>query len=316
MTSAYVPSSNWSHRPLKGRDLSSRPLRPLEPVSFKSDDAPVAGAEAAGAPDGVMDQIQARLDDTAAQTRGPLHRANAVEIMDLPMDAIAAKPLADVVMEAPLEPDELDMAASDAVMEAQIAQRPNAEARSEVRPLDAVVPESVWATPTAPERSESGSTGRGGIDKRWLIAAPAGIAALAVVGYFVLSSNATTPTVIEPAATTQGLRSTQEPMPEALVGMPVTDAASVSVSDPSAPAAAGRAPAQAAASTSARAPSIPARVEATEPPVAIQSATGTPEAAPVAPDTPEPAVIRPVAVEPVTPPGSAPLIEPEPLVVP
>ena len=39
MSTSYTPTSNWTDRDLKGRDLRAKPVRPAEPVSFSSDPA-------------------------------------------------------------------------------------------------------------------------------------------------------------------------------------------------------------------------------------------------------------------------------------
>jgi hypothetical protein len=289
MSTTYTPTSNWTDRDLKGRDLQAKPLRPSEPVSFSSDPAterlsrrmaqdvrPVRDAPATDlmADDDFMNRPMVNESDARAAHDGP-------DIFDAPMvNVVSADSASDSsVLEAPMADTRQTMAS---------APTPRAELP------DAAIAPTYGASPR-----------RRGLSPMVMVGAPLGVAAVAAIGWLALSGGET---AAPPVEATQPLEiSAAAPAADPLINMPVSETGAPIASVDLAPAAVSTPtprPARAA-------PSRPEPVRA-EPAVAAQTAPETAITAPVEPAapaiSPEPVSASEPAVE--TP---APLIATEPL---
>ena len=280
MSTSYTPSSNWTRRELKGRDLSPRPTRPLEPVSFSSDPA--------------TDRLTDRLtDDVRRSPREEVHPASD-DFMDKPMvNAVEDGATVD-------GPDIFDAPMVTSVDES----RATFDETPLISPAPRREPESSAVVPAA---AISPSRGARVSRASWMMGAAAvAVVATAGVGWMVLSGGeagdlpAAEPTQpLEIAAATPASETD-----EALINMPVSETALPT----------GAAPTPAPAVREA----APARVTRAAAPTSATTPTPAPAAAEAAMPTPTPAEAEPIVTTPEPTPTissepAAPLIATQPL---
>lgn len=278
MSTSYTPTSNWTRRELKGRDLSPRPTRPLEPVSFSSDEA--------------TDRLTDRLTDDVRRPPREAAHPGSDDFMDKPMvNAVEA----DAVVDGP---DIFDAPMVTSVDEDR--------ATVEEAPLISPAPRREADTATAmPAAAISPSGGARVSRASWMMGAAAvAVVATAGVGWMVLSGGeagelpAAEPTQPLEIAAAAPASATDEP----LINMPVSETALPTEAAPTpTPAVREAAPARvtrAAAPTPTPAPA----------PAAAEAATPTP-----APAEPEPIVATPEPTPTISSEPAAPLISTQPL---
>ena len=303
MSTTYTPTSNWSNRDLKGRDLQARPLRPSEPVSFGSDPA--------------TDRLSRRMSDDVRPVRDePAVEALADDdFMNRPMvnasDDSAVRDGPDI-FEAPMVNTVSQDAASDSsVLDAPMADAaPSRIARREPGLVDG-------EPAVAASRSEAAlrndvitpaygeAPRRRGLSPMVMIGAPLGVAAVAAIGWLALSGNET---AAPPAEATQPLEiAAAAPAADPLINMPVSETGA-----PMASACSRRLGSSQPTPPPVRA--APARTEPvrTEPAVVAQTVPETATTAPVEPAAPAISPEPVSASEPVVE-APAPLIATEPL---
>lgn len=304
MSTSYTPTSNWTDRDLKGRDLKAKPVRPAEPVSFSSDPAtdrlsrrmaadvrPSREDESPIVPPADDDFMNRPMVNSSAQDAvidGP-------DIFDAPMlnQSSPSRSIDDAVFDSPMvearpirtDRDAATMATS--ASSAVVGDRYSADAHDDV------------ITPTygaAPRRK--------GPSPIMMVGVPVGIAAVAAVGWLALSGG-------EPTAPTEASPPSLEiaaatPAADPLINMPVSETgATVETAE--------LAPAVAAPATPTPRPtrSTPVQSEVRAGPAPAERAT------PTAIMAEEPA-IQTVSPEPTPAPETsvetpAPLISTEPL---
>ena len=94
----YTPTSNWTDRPLEGRDLETRPLRAMEPTSFAPAEAKPADAAGPAAP-----EPAGAMASTPAYARKPPKNRTGLAIMGA-AGVLALGGVAAVLMMQPGEP--------------------------------------------------------------------------------------------------------------------------------------------------------------------------------------------------------------------
>lgn len=279
MSTSYTPTSNWTRRELKGRDLSPRPTRPLEPVSFSSDPA--------------SDRLTDRLTDDVRRTPREEARPASDDFMDKPMvNAVEAGATVD-------GPDIFDSPMVTSVDETRTS--------FDETPLISPSPRREVETAAVMPAAASPSRGARVSRASWMMGAAAvAVVATAGVGWMVLSGGeagdlpAAEPTQPLEIAAAAPASATDE----TLINMPVSETAlPIEASATSSPAVRETAPARvtrAAAPTPATTP--------TPAPAAAEAATPTP-----APAEPEPIVATPEPTPTISSEPAAPLITTQPL---
>lgn len=295
MSTSYTPTSNWTNRDLKGRDLDTRPLRPAEPVSFNSDPA--------------TERLSRRMTEDVRPVRDKPVVSDAADddFMDRPMvNASSDRAVIDGpdIFDAPM----VNTLSPTASTEGSVFDTPMMDHRPERAPDDeavvAAAAPSALSLHTSPHvhdevitPSYGAAPVRRGLSPVLMVGAPLAVVAVAAVGWMALSGGEPTPPTAEPTQPQEIAAATPIPAADPLINMPVSETgAPVEV---------------AAAATPTRSPpqARPARAE----PVRTQPARAEPAPAESAP----PAAI--VASEPATPavspepaPAQEPAVEPPP----
>lgn len=310
MSSTYMPTSNWTHRTLKGRDLSDRQRRLLEPVSLRelpkkatATKQPVVREEPSS--DGLMDQIQATLDINRSASGG--------DLMDRPMDEVVAVQESAAIMDMSMD------APSGVVTGQSIMDIDLGDSEIGARAVESPVLNADQADDGAlhtEQRTYSQNRSAVGGRKALLMAAPVALAAVAAVGFLALnnvgagSSEASLPLAQPVAADT------------ALVGMPVSDASRIeSEAVPNSPEVEGSAAAsETPVARTAERPPAPAsqasvqRRAAPEPAV-VEPVSADPAASSIAIEPTAPVAVTPVVDATILEPIATPVATPEPIVV-
>lgn len=287
-----MPTSNWTERTLKGRDLSPRPLRPAEPASFRSDPDDALQDEPTLFADDDADDLMNRPMIEAELAEGEPDAVRRVPITTGEADDLMDRPLIDAAPErGTTASDDLGDRASESAgplgatraRDEVITPRFEQE-RTEFRPAHAAAP--------AKDRS-----------RLLLVAVPVAVVALGAVAWLALSGGGDQ----TPAAPADPLAIAPAAAPisgaEPLIGMPVTETGlpeGGALPAASAPAARAETSAPSRARPDSAAPE-PGRAEPA--PIVAESAPSTPVADPVEPAPP-------------TAEADQPLIETEPLVIP
>lgn len=303
MSTSYTPTSNWTNRDLKGRDLNTKPLRPAEPVSFSSDPAterlsrrmaedvrPAPDAGAVEADDDFWNQPMVNASAAGAAVDGP-------DIFDAPMvntlspnhsteDSVFDAPMVEA---RPVRTDREDAVIATTAPAAGLGDRFAIDARDEV------------ITPTygaAPSRK--------GLSPIMMVGITVGVVAVAAVGWLALSGGEPAAPVTETAPPPLEIAAAA-PAADPLINMPVSETgAAVETADLSLPAAAPATPAPRPAR------STPARTETRAEPAPAERAPAATAIVAEEPTTPA------VSPEPTPAPETqietpAPLISTEPL---
>lgn len=303
MSTTYTPTSNWSNRDLKGRDLQARPLRPSEPRSFGSDPAtdrlsrrmaddvrPVRDEPAvdALADDDFMNRPMVNASDDGAARDGP-------DIFDAPMvntvshDAASDSSVLDTPM-ADVAPSRIARREAD-IVDGEPAMAASSTSDAALR-NDVITP----AYGEAPRRR--------GLSPMVMVGAPLGVAAVAAIGWLALSGGETAAPPVE--ATQPFEIAAAAPAADPLINMPVSETGAPIAS-------ADLTPAAVSTPTPRPARAAPAQTEPVRAPAVVaQTAPETAITAPVEPAapaiSPEPVSASEPAVE-----APAPLIATEPL---
>jgi len=305
MSTSYTPTSNWTDRDLKGRDLRAKPVRPAEPVSFSSDPAtdrlsrrmaadvrPSREDEAPSVPAADDDFMNRPMVNSSAQDAA----IDGPDIFDAPMlnQSSPSRSMDDAVFDAPMvearpiRPDRDEAIMATSASSAVVGDRYFADAHDDV------------ITPTygaAPRRK--------GMSPIMMVGVPVGVAAVAAVGWLALSGGepaAPTTETAPPPLEITAATSAADP----LINMPVSETGATIETAELAPAAAVP-----ATPTPRPARSTPAQSEtrAEAAPAERAPATAVTAEEPATPTvSPEPAPAPETSVE--TP---APLISTEPL---
>lgn len=305
MSTSYTPTSNWTDRDLKGRDLRAKPVRPAEPVSFSSDPAsnrlsrrmaadvrPSREDEAPIGPladDDFMNRPMVNASAQDAAVDGP-------DIFDAPMlnESSPSRSTDDSVFDAPMvearpiQADRGEPILATSASSAVIGDRYSANARDDV------------ITPTygaAPRRK--------GLSPILMVGAPLGVAAVAFVGWLALAGGEPTAPATEAAPPALEIAAAT-PVADPLINMPVSETGATVETAELAPAATSP-----ATPTPRPARSTPAQSEARVEPAPAERAPATAITAeePTTPAiSPEPTAAPETSIE--TP---APLISTEPL---
>lgn len=290
MSSSYTPTSNWTDRGIKGRSLDPKPLRPTEPVSFRTDPA--------------ADRLSRQLTDDVRRTRQePAPQALAEDdVLNQPM-VNAIEPGSDVggdIFDAPMINSIDEARADDGVLDAPLAAAATPSARAEViEPRFEAGPAS---TPAYTARQGGGSRA-----KLLMVAAPVALVAAIGVGWLAFGQGQSPAPAVEPESSVQIAAASPAPAAgDSLINMPVSDASAPAGQVIEAPAAASVASAPVTPRPERTAPARPAAAPATEeasaPVIAAEPAAESPT----------------ISTEPVAPApeASEPLISTEPLTTP
>lgn len=299
MSTSYTPTSNWTDRDLKGRDLKAKPVRPAEPISFTSDPAterlsrrmaedvrPALGEQTVReADDDFMNRPMVNTSADGAVVDGP-------DIFDAPM-------ITETVADAH---------ADDSVLDAPMIGAPRARAE-DGRPL---VTAGIASTMDLDRRLGEGrhedlvpayvaAPKREGVSPLLMVGGALGVVAVAAVGWLALSGG-------EPSTPVEAGPSLQAgpaaPPADPLINMPVSETGAVETAALTPEVAASAPPARPARVEPVR--DRPVRAEAAP----AESAPATAIIAPTEPATPT--MSLEAAPEPVVE-APAPLIATEPL---
>lgn len=303
MSTSYTPTSNWTDRDLKGRDLRAKPVRLAEPVSFSSDPAADRLSRRMAA------DVRPRHEDEAPMVapadddfmNRPMVNSSAPDaviagsdIFDAPMfnESSSSRSTDDSVFDAPMvearpiHADREDATLATSASSAVVGDRYSAAQDDVITP----------AYGAAPRRK--------GLSPMMMVGVPVGVAAVAAVGWLALSGgeaatpNEAVPPSLEIAAAT--------PAADPLINMPVSETGATVETAELAPAAAA-----VATPTPRPARSTLARTEARADPAPAERAPATAitaEESATPAISPEPTPAPEISVE--TP---APLISTEPL---
>ena len=304
MSTSYTPTSNWTDRDLKGRDLRAKPVRPAEPVSFSSDPATDRLSRRMAA-----DVRPSREDET------PMVASADDDFMNRPMVNSSAQ---DAVIDGPdiFDAPMLNQSSPSRSIDDSVFDSPMVEARPIRTDRDAAIMATSSSSAVVGDRYSAdahddvitptygAAPRRKGLSPVMMVGVPIGVAAVAAVGWLALSGGEPTapteasPPPLEIAAAT--------PAADPLINMPVSETgATVETAE--------LAPAAAAPDTPTPRPtrSTPAQSEARAEPAPAERAPATAITAeePATPTvSPEPTPAPETSVE--TP---APLISTEPL---